>query len=295
MTTLWVMTVAGVMAAAAALAGRNTVNATSNRVNLERAFWLANGCAARAQATIDATLGFSHNYEDAARVWRALDRAVGQLESSSDCTVHLEATGTRLDVNAASEEMLARLFTAMGHGEQAIALVDALEDWRDSDDVPRPWGAERAWYLEAHRVAPRNGPLADIRELEFVRGFDGVVGFDSVLATDPGRVSLATAPVRVLLAVPGFTLETAEYVAAAQASGAPVTDLLTIIGNLSRLSADSLLARYADIVRVTTPDPDAWLLTVSAQSGFPAVTSTLVRRLVRSGTHADVVESRSVR
>ena len=34
------MTVAGVMATAAALAGRNAVNATRNRVQLERAFWI---------------------------------------------------------------------------------------------------------------------------------------------------------------------------------------------------------------------------------------------------------------
>jgi hypothetical protein len=74
-----------------------------------------------------------------------------------------------------------------------------------------------------------------------------------------------------------------------------VSDLLSIAGQLSHESADSLMAGYQDIARLTTANPDAWLLTVRAETGYPAVSVTLTRRLARSGRHAVVVGTRSDR
>jgi len=294
-TTLWVMTVAGVMATAAALAGRTAVNATRNRVLLERAFWLATGCAARAQAAMDAELRSTATYEDAAATWRVLDRALFPLTAAatSGCAASLEAAGTRIDVNAAPDELLDNLLRSLGAGDAAPALVDALGDWRDSDDVARPLGAEREWYEAARREPPRNGPLADLRELARVRGFDNLASLDSVLTTEPGRVSLATASVAVLAAVPGFTRETAERIVERREAAAPPADVMSIVGFVSRPSADAIIARYPDIVRLTTPDPDAWILTVRARVGSPANEVRLVRRLVRAGKRAVVVATRS--
>lgn len=296
-TILWVMTVASVMAAAAALAGRNAVNATRNRTQLERAFWLAAGCAARMQAAIDDTLRAADNVEAAAETWRVLDRAVLPLpvarENSPDCDLSLEAAGTRLDVNSATDEMIDALLRALEPGDDPAPLVDALVDWRDTDDVQRPVGAERAWYTATGREAPRNGPLADIRELAYVRGFETLARFDSVLTAEPGRVSLATAPVSVLLAVPGFTRETADRIVALHEAGTPVSNVLSLLDALSPSSADALMARYADIARVTTPDPDAWILTVRASVGFPASTVVLDWRLARAGKRCVIVRTRS--
>ena len=294
-TTLWVMTVAGVMATAAALAGRTTVNATRNRVLLERAFWLAAGCAARAQAAMDAALRASPTYEDAAAAWRVLDRALRPLTAAAtpECAVSLEAAGTRIDVNAAPDELLDNLFRSLGAGGGAPALVDALADWRDSDDVARPLGAEREWYEAARRDPPRNRPLADIRELARVRGFENLALFDSVLATEPGRVSLATAPVTVLAAVPGFTRETAERIVERREGAGPPADVMAVVGFVSAPSAGAIVARYPEIVRLTTPDPDAWILTVRARAGSPAAEVRLERRLVRAGRRAVVVATRS--
>lgn len=296
-TVLWVMTVAGVMATAAALAGRNTVHATRNRVQLERAFWAASGCAALAEAAIDDRLAEATSYEDAGVIWRRLDRAVlpVTLPDPDACSVLLEAAGTRLDVNAASDEIIANLLHAMGYGGNAESLVDALADWRDPDTVARPFGAERDWYIAAQRHPPRDAPLADIRELARVRGFESLAPFDTLLTVETGRISLATAPVTVLMSVPGFTRETAESIVAMRDAGTPVNDVISMLGGLSRTSADALLSRYADVVRLTTPDPDAWLLTVHAQVGQPRSIVTLTRRLVRSGRRAVVVQTRSER
>jgi type II secretory pathway component PulK len=66
-TTLWVMTVASVIALAGALTGRSAVNATRHRTQLERGFWIASGCASRIRAAIDNALAESETFEAAGR------------------------------------------------------------------------------------------------------------------------------------------------------------------------------------------------------------------------------------
>jgi type II secretory pathway component PulK len=306
-TVLWVMTVGAIVAAAGALTGRNAVNAATNRVHLERAFWVATGCVARVQWAIDTTLAESKTFEEAAVRWRVLGRifvipspSVILSEAkdllsvgSAPCSTSLEAAGTRLDMNGASEEMLQSLFVALRHRADAAALAAALADWRDSDDVARPEGAERDWYAAQHRELPRNAPLADVRELTRVRGFENALTFEPFLSAEPGRISLATASAPVLLAVPGFTPGTAEQIVSLQNAGTPVADVMSLLGRVSRSSADSILAHFPEIVRVTTADPDAWVLTVRATLGIPPVTVSLARRLLRAGKRAVVVSSRS--
>jgi hypothetical protein len=75
----------------------------------------------------------------------------------------------------------------------------------------------------------------------------------------------------------------------------PVTDLLSIVGQLSHDSADSLMMRYQDVARLTTANPDAWIMSVRAEAGLPPARVTLVRRLVRSGRHSAIVNAWSDR
>jgi type II secretory pathway component PulK len=294
LTVLWVMTLGATLAAAAALVGRNAVNASRNRVHLERAFWVATGCMSTIRSAIDAQLEESATPEDAASSWRELDRVVlSAAPSAAECTIELTAAGTRLDVNAASDEMVERLLQAIGSGGDAASMIAALGDWRDSDDVARPDGGERQWYETEQRAPPRNGPLSDSRELARVRGFEDFPKFDSVLTTEPGRVFLRTAPASVLRAIPGITEETADQIVAQRLVGNATLDPLSLLGVLSQPSADTLLARYADVARLTTRDPDAWILSVRSLSGEPAVSARLEVRLVRAGRRCIVVRSRS--
>jgi type II secretory pathway component PulK len=289
-TMLWVMAVAAIVTTAGALTGRLAVHASRNRAELDRAYWMAAGCAARARAVIDVLLRDGAG-GDVASVWRTLDRRLpNAMTVERACDVQLEALGTRLDVNTASDEMVARLLSALGVPEsRSREMVDALADWKDSDDVARGAGAERSWYVAEHREQPRNGPIADVRELARVQGFERISDFDSVLGVDGGRVSLATAPVSVLMSIPGLTRETAETIVQLREQGEPVGDLLAVIGLVSPSSADSLTARYADAAHVSTATPDGWTLTVRASSGFPPNTATLTMRLVRDGAAARLV------
>lgn len=289
-TMLWVMAVAAVVTASGALVGRLAVHASRNRTETERAYWAATDCASRARAAIDLLLR-DGTTGDAAAAWRTLDvRLPRVMALERPCTVRLEAIGTRLDVNNASDEMIARLLSALGIPEaKSREMVDALADWKDSDDVERSAGAERNWYIAEHREPPRNGPIADVREIGRVRGFERMTDFDTVLGTDGGRVSLATAPVSVLMSVPGITRETAETIVQLRQQGEPVGDLLGVAALVSPSSADSLAARYADAAHVSTPTPDGWIVIARAASGFPPNASTLTLRLARDGNVARLV------
>jgi general secretion pathway protein K len=199
-----------------------------------------------------------------------------------------------VDVGSADAEVLSQLFAALSIPQrQADSLVDALLDWRDRDDVARPLGAERDWY-EAHgRLPPRNAPLADLRELARVRGFETLHGLDSVLTVEPGRIALNHAPLTVIAALPGLAAEAVAWVAEHRARGVPVTDLLALAGELSPAARRALLARYADLLRLTTVEPDAWVLTSRAKSGAPPVAAVLEVRLVRAGARAAIVRRRT--
>src|SRR4029078_2268776 len=56
---LWVLTVASVLGAGAALQGRDAYSAARNRLNAQRAYWIAEGCAAEALASADRILASS--------------------------------------------------------------------------------------------------------------------------------------------------------------------------------------------------------------------------------------------
>src|SRR5207244_4255056 len=59
--------------------------------------------------------------------------------------------------------------------EKSLAALqaDALARSTDADDVPRPRGAERDWYLaQTPPRVPRNAPFASVGELALVRGID---------------------------------------------------------------------------------------------------------------------------
>ena len=292
-TTLWVTTVASIVAMAGALAGRVAVDVGRNRVQSERAYWTALGCARRAQARIDDLLSDGSIAGEESLIWRTLDRRL--LPLGVPCDVRLETTGTRLDVNAATPQMIERLLVAIGEADDAAAqMADAVIDWRDTDHVTSPLGAERAWYSAATRATPRNGALADSRELALVRAFEAFQRFESFFTTEPGRVSLGHAPPEVLAAIPGITRETADVIATLAREGTPVVDAASIVGKVSTQSASEFMAHYPDIVRTTTGDPDAWMLEVHAGNGNPRSTVALQWRVIRAGRRCVVVSSRTL-
>ena len=87
--------------------------------------------------------------------------------------VVIDATGL-VDLNAAPVELLERLIAGVGAPQnKARALAAAIGDYRDADDVPRPFGAETSDYLAAGlNHGPKNAPFETVEELDQVLGMN---------------------------------------------------------------------------------------------------------------------------
>jgi len=119
--------------------------------------------------------------------------------------VRLEDEARRLDLNAPElAAALPALLVVLGLDP---ALADAIADWTDRDDAPRPHGAEREAYASlAVPYLPRNAPLETVGELGLVRGIDAAALArlrPFVTVAGEHAVNVNTAPREVLLAVLG--------------------------------------------------------------------------------------------
>jgi general secretion pathway protein K len=292
LAALWVTVALSAMALTGLLVARDVMGGSRNRIALMRGQWRAEDCLERARAVINDALSGGHAIpRPVAGGWEALDRIVAASPAMTDaaCDVTLAPTGLAVDINTADGEQLLALFRAMGIGEpRADSMVDALLDWRDVDDIPRPMGAERAWYHAEGRFTPRNGPFAAVKELRRVRGFEDLPDsiLNAVFTVEPGRIVLGRAPLAVIASLPGIGEETLARIAERRARNV-AADLNALIAELSPGSQALLVARYGDLTRLTTDKPDAWVLT--ARGGGYAVEV----RLAPAGSRAAIVRRRT--
>lgn len=142
----------------------------------------------------------------------------------------------KININTASEPVLQSVLLGIGVDAGAHnALVSAIRDWIDPDDLELPEGAETAYYETLDPpYSAKNGPLDDLSELLFIRGVTpglyfglereeqpaGRLGFGNrdqlgflapsagVALTEiftplsAGRVNINTAPAQVLQVMP---------------------------------------------------------------------------------------------
>jgi general secretion pathway protein K len=121
----------------------------------------------------------------------------------------------RIDLNRAENETLIELFLNQGVDEMAAwQLADAIEDWRDEDDIPRLYGAEIDDYLAAgYPYGPANQPFQSVDELQQVMGmtlelYQRVENLLTVHGRG-GQVNPAFASAEVLATLPEIDLESA--------------------------------------------------------------------------------------
>jgi hypothetical protein len=172
-------------------------------------------------------------------------------------------------------------------------MIAALLDWRDADDVVRPFGAEREWYVRAGRPPPRNAPLAARREIRLVRGFETPSVLDSLLGVERGRIPLAIAPVAVIAALPGIDAEAVARIAERRLHARWPVDPMTLGAALSQAARNAMLAGLPELSRWTAAEPDAWILSSRARDTASAISVMIEVRLVRAGARAALVRRRS--
>ena len=296
LSVLWILVGISALALVANLAAREAVGASRNRADLARAAWQAEDCLARTRAAIGDVLITARNEGPGATVWGRMDREIARssLLRGTGCDVEMRAAGAALDVNAVQDETLRRLLVVLGRSPaQADSLADALADWRDEDDTPRANGAESGWYGTARMRPPRNGPIADARELRQVRGWAALPGIDTLLSAEAGRVPLSHAPPAVAAALPGLGAEAAGRLAEMRLRGDRVTDLAAFVGTLSPGARDEAMRRFQDLAGVAVMEPEAWIVTARGAVGAPPAVSVVEVRLVRASERAAVVRRRT--
>jgi general secretion pathway protein K len=179
--------------------------------------------------------------------------------------VHVEITNEsgKIDLNVADSSILIPLFESVGVDQaRAEALADAIQDWHDSDDAPRPHGAEAEQYAQAGLdYGPTNKPFQTVSEVQQVLGMNYEIyrRIEPAITVYSGsRVpNAAFAPLEALLAIPGMTLPLAQqFIATRQAMPAGTTGPiggLTLPGGAALVATNGGLT-YSIKSRATLPN-----------------------------------------
>jgi len=154
--------------------------------------------------------------------------ADGSTHTWTDGAVALSVTAvdeaSRIDVNTAPDALLTSALIQLGGTDATTAarLVDAIDDWKDADDLKRPNGAEAPDYQAAGlKYTPSNAPFETVGEVSRVLGmpqalFARIAPTLTVYSRARG-VNPATAARDVLLALPNAAPDAVDAFIAARA------------------------------------------------------------------------------
>jgi general secretion pathway protein K len=171
---LVVIAAVGLLALAAALFARVTssqVKASAVAVETARAKALA---AAGINLAVLKLLAFRANPTGKHRGFAIAGEAFGCRLDNNLIIAEAQDEGGKIDLNFAGERLLRALLRGLDLAEaRADALVDAILDYRDGDNIKRAKGAEEAEYRAAGRAqGPKNAAFAAVEELDQVLGID---------------------------------------------------------------------------------------------------------------------------
>ncbi len=204
---LWLTVLLTVVASGFAYSMRGEALAARNALSLAQARAAADGAVERAAFE----LSRPRNIAD---VWQPDGVAHAWQDGDARLTVTAVDEAARIDVNAAPEPLLKGLLQNVGglDADTAQHVVEAIEDWRDADDLKRPNGAEDADYRAAGRkYGPANASFSAVGELQRVLGVTpglmARIADDLTVYSWQPAINTATASRDVLLALPNVTPE----------------------------------------------------------------------------------------
>lgn len=223
---LWIMALLTTIAASFAYSMRTEAMVARNTVALAQARAAADGAVYRAifQASWPQNLP---------QAWKRNGREYTWQDRNHDLRVRILDESGKIDLNTVADPLLLSVLQRLGGlgAEEAARVLDAIVDWRDSDDLRRTNGAEEPEYRAAGRsYTPANGPFLSIEDLQRVLGVNSALyarlaPYLTVHSQQSGIHPIYAAP-ELLLALPGASAEqVAWYVAQRQealATGAPV-------------------------------------------------------------------------
>ncbi len=152
--------------------------------------------------------------------WMADGRPYTFTFDGAEVEISVTDDSGKIDINTADVLTLTNLFLGVGIEDvRADELANAIQDWRDPDDLVSLNGAEIDDY-EAVQLpyGPRNAPFETLSEVQQVFGMD----YTTYMKIEPaitmysgrGVPSAAYAPLEALMAIPGMTAEQAQQLIA---------------------------------------------------------------------------------
>ena len=148
--------------------------------------------------------------------WIADGRAYEFNLDEAKISVQITDESGKIDLNLANEELLVGLFASVGVDfDEALALSDKIQDWRDPDEEVRLAGAEDADYFAAgYSHGAKDAPFDTVPEVLQVMGMN----YDLYRKIEPaitvysgrGNLNLAFAPKEALVALDGINAQMAE-------------------------------------------------------------------------------------
>ena len=206
---LWVVTLLSIMAASFAYSMRTETTLATHSVG-----------RAQARALAEAGIAYAMMHmlsPRAAQDWPA-DGSIREWQfGDGRMQISVIDAGGKIDLNRASRELLGGLLSTIGgvSDDSLDSLLDAIEDWRDPDDIALLNGAEDEAYRAAGRkIGPKNAPFEIVDELQSVLGitpdlYQRIADELTVYSNSPG-INPALASAATLLAVPGIDPVTVE-------------------------------------------------------------------------------------
>lgn len=170
----------------------------------------------------------------------------------------IDETG-KLNVNLAPDFLIFNLLIMLGiPPDQADVITDSIEDWKDPDDLIKPFGAESDYYMgleEPYRA--KNGFLDVPEELMLIQGVTPEIYYGRKGLTEAGeaveyyglqkyittfsninRINVNSAPLPVLAAIPEMTVETAQQIIQLREE-MPLTNISEVSARIPGLSGEA--------------------------------------------------------
>lgn len=112
---------------------------------------------------------------DMTQRWGIDGRARAMQFGDVALTITVEDERGKIPLNGIIEEEVRTLFQSAGvSGAQLDTITDSYEDWEDSDNTPRPSGAEASAY-SGMSYKPRNAGFRTIDEMRMLKGMDDAI------------------------------------------------------------------------------------------------------------------------
>jgi general secretion pathway protein K len=206
--------------------------------------------------------------------------------------------GMLFNINRANYDDLRRFFSALRiDAGRADGIAQCVLDWRDSDDLARAHGAEKADYVRRGALLlPRNSAFLSFDELRSVLGvteadYNLMRPFLTLIGS--GRVNINDAQTPVLMSLPGISEEIAQEITDAQRSGrhlSSVNDLINLVPSSRRDALARAVPEMRD--RVTFVTQEAEVRSFATMEGSP-VGVEMLALIIRGNTSALLVTLRN--